>query len=240
MKQDKDILGEAVTRLKRDALSQQVPEALVEETLRRLGDAQMGDIGHAEAGRIAIGKTMRLALAAAALIAVGCIIGRLSRPAPVNIDKLREAMTPSLAASIEPVLRAKVVDDLQRRYQLALTAAYVKVREELTEQYRDDLNRFAVQTLAASNATTNRLLVELLESIDAAQTRDLNRIGRVISEIERNRIQDKTQLAAGLQTLASRTEETRQVVQLLVDVLPEELDAEDKPITRIPNERNEP
>ncbi len=240
MKPDKDILGEAITRLKREALSQQVPEALVEETLRRLGDAGMNGVGHPEAGRIAIGGTIRLALAAAALVAVGCMIGRLSRPAPVNIDKLREAITPSLAASIEPVLRAKVVEDLQRRWQLALTAVYVKVREELTEQYQDDLNRFAFQTLAASNAKTNQLLAELLESIDAAQARDLNRIGRVISEIERNRIQDMTQLAAGLQTLASRTEETRQVVQLLVDVLPEDLDAEGNPIMRIPNERNEP
>ena len=66
------------------------------------------------------------------------------------------------------------MEDMRQRYQVALAATYVKVKEELTEQYRDDLNRFAVQTLAASNATTNRLLAELVESIDTMQAQDLN------------------------------------------------------------------
>jgi len=168
------------------------------------------------------------------------VIGRLSGPAPVNLGKLRETLAPSLAASLEPAVRARVVEDLERRYQLALAATYVKVKEELTEQYRDDLNRFAIQTLAASNATTNRLLAELVEGIDAAQTQDLARIGRVISRIERDRIQDRTQFAFGLQTLASRTEENRQLVQLLVDVLPEDLDAQRERPIDISHERTEP
>jgi len=248
MKHDNDILGEAVARLKRDALSQELPKAVVDETLRRFAEASPGlggvipgESGHRGAGWAARGKTMiRFSLAAAALFAVGCVIGRLSGPAPVNLGKLRETLAPSLAASLEPAVRARVVEDLERRYQLALAATYVKVKEELTEQYRDDLNRFAIQTLAASNATTNRLLAELVEGIDAAQTQDLARIGRVISRIERDRIQDRTQFAFGLQTLASRTEENRQLVQLLVDVLPEDLDAQRERPIDISHERTEP
>ena len=240
MKQDEDILGNAVDRLKRDALAQEPPKAVVDETLRRLADVEADDLDQVDIRRATIGRTIRLALAAAALIAIGCVIGRLSGPGPVNIDKLRETLASSLAASLEPAIRAKVVEDLQHRYQLALAATYVKVKEELTEQYRDDMNRYAVQTLAASNATTNRLLAELVESIDNAQAQDFTRIARVISQIEHNRIQDKTQFAAGLQTLASRTEETRQVVQLLADVLPEDLDARPDQDIEIPNERIDP
>jgi hypothetical protein len=62
----------------------------------------------------------------------------------------------------------------------------------------------------------------------------------VISRIEHNRIQDKTQFAVGLQTLASRTEETRQVVQLLADGRPEDLDARPDQDIEIPNERIDP
>lgn len=240
MEQDKDILGDAVDRLKRDTIAQKVPKVVVDETLRRLADAEADDLDRVDVRRAPIGKAIRLALAAAALIGIGCVIGRVSGPAPVKMDKLRDALAPSLAASLEPAIRAKVVEDLQHRYQLALAATYVKVKEELTEQYRDDMNRYAVQTLAASNATTNRLLAELVESIDNAQAQDLTRIARVISRIEHNRIQDKTQFAAGLQALASRTEETRQVVQLLAEVLPEDLDVRPGQDIEIPNERIDP
>jgi len=159
------------------------------------------------------------------------------------MDDLREALAPSIAAALEPAIRANVVKDLEPRYQLALTAAYVKVKEELTEQYRDELSRFAIQTLTASNATTNRLLTELVESIDTAQAEDLSRIAKALYQIEQNRIKDRTQLAAGLHTLASRTEDElsrtrRDFVQLLVDVRPEDADPQDDRPTEIPNERS--
>ncbi len=118
---------------------------------------------------------IRLSLAAAALILLGFAIGRLSGPAPLDMDELREALAPAVAAAIEPAIREKLMEDMRQRYQVALAATYVKVKEELTEQYRDDLNRFAVQTLAASNAMTNRLLAELIENIDTAQAQDLTR-----------------------------------------------------------------
>lgn len=249
---DKDILAEALAQLKQQGLSQQPPKAVVDETVRRLAEAER-TAGEGEAvvpipstpWSILFGRTaVRLSLAAAALIMLGYAFGRLSGPAPVNLDKLREALTPAVAASIEPAIREKLMDEMRQRYQVALAASYVKVKEELTQQYRDDLNRFAIQTLAASNATTNRLLAELVENIDTAQAQDLNRIAKILHQIELNRVQDKTQLAAGLQTLASRTEDelskTRyQFVQLLANYQPEEFGPVPQPL---PNrdERNEP
>jgi len=244
---EKDVLAEALAQLKRQGLSQQPPKAVVDETIRRLAEARPATAGpdHRAARRVFFGH-MNIAapLAAAALIALGFAVGRLSGPKPMNLDELREALAPSVAASIEPALRAALVDDMRQRCQVALAAGYVKMKEELTQQYRDDLNRFAVQTLAASNAVTNRLLADVIENIDTAQAEDQTRIVRALRRIELNRVQDRTQLAAGLQTLASRTEDelsrTRQAfVQLLANYQPEDLGPEVRPLQN-PKERNEP
>jgi hypothetical protein len=244
---EKDVLAEALAQLKKQGLSQQPPKAVVDETIRRLAEARPAsdETDPRAAKRILFGR-MNIAapLAAAALIALGFAVGRLSGPKPMNLDELRQALAPSVAASIEPALRAALVDDMRQQYQVALAASYVKVKEELTQQYRDDLNRFAVQTLAASNAVTNRLLAELIENIDTTQAEDQTRIARALHQIELNRMQDKTQLAAGLQTLASRTEDelsrTRQAfVQLLANHQPEDLGLEPRPFQN-PKERNKP
>jgi DNA primase len=252
MKRDKDVLAEALARLEKAGLSQQPPRAVVDETMRRLGAAQAGTAGHESAAdgsrgprRITLARrAFRLLPAAAALIVLGFGIGRLSRPAPLDMDELREALAPSVAAAIEPALREKLIEDLRQRYQVALAAAYVKVKDELTEQYRDDLNRFAVQTLAASNAVMNRQLAEVMENIDTMQAQDLKQVAQVLHQFELNRVQDKTQLAAGLQRLASQTEgelsRTRQqFVQLLATYQPEDLGPEPRPLPN-PSERNQP
>jgi hypothetical protein len=253
---DRDILAEALAQLKQQGLSQQPPKAVVDETVRRLAEARrvVGDAGPvvpdpSNPMRTFLGRTLvRLSLGAAALILLGYALGRLSGPAPMDLDELREALTPAVAASIEPAIREKLMEDMRQKCQVALAASYVKVKEELTQQYRDDLrdelNRYAVQTLAASNAVTNRLLTELVENIDTAQAQDRTQITKVLRQIELNRVQDKTQLAKGLQTLASRTEDElsktrQQFVQLLVSYQPEELGSEPQPFQN-PHERNEP
>ena len=75
-----------------------------------------------------------------------------------------------------------------------------------------DLNRLAVQMLTASNAVTNELLTQLVQNIDTAQTQGRRQITRALYEIERNRVEDQTQLASGLQTLANRTDAIAQFV----------------------------
>ncbi len=116
-----------------------------------------------------------------------------------------------------------------------MAGTYVRIKEELTEQYRDDLSRSRMQILAASNATTNELLTQLAQSIDTAQTQDLRRIAQFLYEIETSREQDKTQLASGLQTLAYRTEDElsrtqRAIAQLLVEARP--TDSQIPPVER--------
>ncbi len=231
MRRHEDRLPEAIARLKQQAQSQPVPKGVMDETLRRIADSSTR-CTPIRNPPFEIRSLFKFAAAAAVFVLLGYTAGRLSAPKPMSLDQLREALTPAVAAAIEPALRKRVVDDIRHDYQAALAGTYVRVKEELTEQYRSDLNRFAIQTLAASNAVTNELLTRLVQSIDTAKAQDLRRIAQVLSEIERNRVQDKTQLASGLQTLAYHTEDELSrtksaIAQLLVDVRPAGYDVPD-------------
>jgi len=257
MKKRDDILAQALAQLKQEGLSQPVPQDVLDRTLRRLAEAQAGaeprenTISLPATRRRSDGRTafirlgLKLSAAAAALLLVGYTIGRLSAPRPPDLQELRDALTPALAAALEPAIREKLIADMRHHYQLGLASTYVRVKEELTEQYRSDLNRFAVQTLAASNAVTNDLLTQLIQSLDTAKVQDFRRIALALYEIERNRVQDKTQLTSGLQTLAYRTENEltrtrQQFAQLLTDVRPEDAELPSIPAHQLPDERSKP
>ena len=257
MKRREDILAQALAQLKQEGSSQQVPKDVLDETIRRLAEAQAGaeltenTISLPAARRRNDGRTafvrlgLKLSAAAATLLFVGYAVGRLSAPRPMDLQELRDALTPSLAASLEPAIREKLIADMRHHYQLGLASTYVRVKDELTEQYRNDLNRFAVQTLAASNAVTNDLLTQLIQSLDTAKVQDFRRIALALYEIERNRVQDKTQLTSGLQTLAYRTENEltrtrQQFAQLLTDVRPEDAELPSIPAHQLPDKRSKP
>jgi hypothetical protein len=231
-----DRLSQAIDRLKQEGLSQGPPREVVDETLRRMAEAKPC-ILPLRNPQPAIRHFWRLGAAAAVLVVAGYAVGRLSASKPLGLDQIREALTPAVAAAIEPALRARVVDEVRDDYQIALVGLYVRVKEELTEQYRDDLNRLAVQTLAASNAVTNELLTQLVQNIDTAQTQDRRRITRALYEIEMNREQDKTQLASGLQTLANRTDA---IAQLVADTRPMGFERPPVEPRQINKERNRP
>jgi hypothetical protein len=224
MKKRDDKLSEAVARLKQEGVSQGLPKEVVDETLRRIADSG-GRAPSIHRPRPTIHSLLRLTAAAALFVLLGYIAGRVAAPKPMDLEQLRDALTPSVAAAIEPAIRARLANEMRRDYQVALAGMYVQVKEELTEQYRNDLNRYALQTLAASNAVTNELLTQLVQNIDTAQTQDLRRITRFLYEIEMKRVQDRTQLASGLQTLAYRTEDelsrtNNAIAQLAADTRP--------------------
>jgi hypothetical protein len=250
MKKREDKLSEAVARLKQEGLSQELPKEVVAETLRRIAacgpepaDSQTRvlPIRHPPS---ALRNLFRLA-AAAVFILLGYVAGRLAAPKPVDLDQLRDALAPSMTAALEPALRARLADDMRRDYQVALAGTYIRVKEELTEQYRSDLNRMAIQMLAASNAVTNELLTQLVQSIDTAQTQDRRRITRTLYEMEMNRVQDKTQFASGLQTLAYRFEDDLSrtksaIAQIAADTLPAGFDLPPVEPRQTYKERNNP
>jgi len=117
-----------------------------------------------------------------------------------------------------------------RQYlQLGLANSYIQLRDDLSEQCRQDFNRFAMQTLAASNSVTNELLTEFVKSINDSQTQDWRRIGAALEQIELNRRRDSAQLSNAFAALAVQTEDElmrtkRDVAELLSYTQPDGLD----------------
>jgi HEPN domain-containing protein len=247
MKENKDILAKAIEQLKNQQIPPDPPQELVESTLKKIEDKTDSSEGqnnkHISLVEIITNKknalllTTKIAAVAALLILSGYVIGRLSIPRTPDLQELQRNLESSLTASLEPAIRQKILEEMNQRWQLALASSYLNLKDELNEQYRKDLNDYALRTLAASNAMTNRRLEELIDAISTAQLQDRRWVTAALSEIELNRRQDKTQLASGLEALAYQTEDqlqrTRQdMVQLLADTQP------DKSILKNPESSN--
>jgi len=228
MKNEKDILNEALDSMKQ-APTPELPAEVLSDTLAQLAKAGADDGVLEPSERTTIRLlplVVKFTAAAAVFLLVGYAIGRMSGPDPVDLDELHNALLPSLASALEPSLRESLLEDASQRQQLALAGAYLRLRDELTEQQRSEMNRYAAQTLAASNAVTNRLLADLVQSIKDDQTQELRSVAAVIHEIEQERLAAQERLTNDLIALAHQTEdglkETREeLVQLVVNRSPD-------------------
>lgn len=237
MKKPKDILSKAIDALAKTDVPPGPPPELTNATIAKLTEAaartsQSSSGPQQEPKTIKITDRIKLtkglikfAAAAVILIATGYVIGLLSAPKTPDIEQLQ--------AALEPAIRRNLLQEMTQYWQVGLAGSYAQLKDELQQQYRRDLTNFAIQTLAASSAVTNQRLEELIDSINTAQMQDRRWFASALGQIERNRLQDKTQLAAGLETLALQTEDelqrTRQdMVQLLPYTQPGDIDV-DKP-----------
>ncbi len=141
----------------------------------------------------------KVAAAAVLLIMAGYATGRLSSPKPPDIEQLRVAL--------EPAIRDQLVDEMKQYLQLGLTNSYIQLKDDLSQQYRRDLNQFTAYTLAASGAATNQLLEQLIESINTAQVQDRQWVAEALEEIELNRLQDNAKLSNAFASFAVQTED---------------------------------
>jgi hypothetical protein len=210
MERDKDWLAEAVARLKQEGLSEPLPRTLVDETVRRLAERESQGEQYEQAAHRPNRVTLfaagaRLSLAAA-LIVLGYALGRNSIPESADIQELHLALLPALAASLEAPLQESIVAETTRDCRQAMAAVCLQLKDELTEQYRTDLNRFAVQIFAASNTVTNQLLERLLESVEASQLRDRHRFAVALEQVEAQRAEDTAALGTALVSLAVQTD----------------------------------
>lgn len=202
MEREDDILQRAIEQVRNEEIPSHPPQEAIDATLAKLAEAaDRTSTSPGQRNTHVIRLTTKLAAAAAVLILAGYAVGRLSAPRPPDINQLQHA----LAASIEPAIRQKVIEDLNRQWQSALEASHVALREDLTQQYRNDLIHSAAQTLAVSNATTHRLLEDLIESINVAEVQKRQWVATALAEIDATRRQDSTQFANALVSLAAAT-----------------------------------
>jgi hypothetical protein len=206
MEESEKMLEKAVEALKNEQIPPGPPQKVIESTMAKLAEnAEQADtVKHKDRilileGLRATKSLTKIAAAAVLLIAAGYATGRLSAPRAPNMEQIR--------AALEPAIRQKLLDETKQYLQLGLANGYIRVRDELSQQYRQDLSRVALQSVAASNAVTNELLTELIESINEAQHQDRQWVTAAFKQIESKRLQDRTELTNALATLALQTED---------------------------------
>jgi len=206
MKKSKNIFEKAVKALKNELIPPGPPRELADATAAKLTEAS-GQPNTVTTGRRirfierlkATNSFTKVAAAAVLLIIAGYDTGRLSAPRGPDAEQLQ--------AALEPVIRRNLLDEMKQYWQLALASSYVQLKDDLTQQYRSDLNQFAAYTLVASGAATSQLLEELIESINTAQTQDRQWVSAAFEQIELNRLRDNAQLSNAFATFAVRTED---------------------------------
>lgn len=206
MKENENSLEKAVEAIKNEQIPPGPPQELTDATSAKLAEAS-GEL-HTETSsrqiriveRLKATKSLTKAAAAAVLlIAAGYATGRLSGPQPLDMEQIR--------AALEPAIRQNLLDETKQYLQLGLANGYIQIKDELSRQYRQDLSRVALQSVAASNAMTNELLTELIESINEAQNQDRQWVVAVFDQIESNRLRDRNQFSNALVAFALQTED---------------------------------
>ncbi|MBN1844811.1 MAG: hypothetical protein JW810_03945 [Sedimentisphaerales bacterium] len=177
---------------------------------RQLDAWRIGRSPLAAAGRARWLGYLRWTAAAAVLIAAGYLAGRLG--ASTSNRTLRQDLQTTLSVAIEADLR----DRLTRDWQGALEMLQARWKQELYQQFRGDLNEYAIGTLNATGTQTNKLLTDLLGAMRAAQLEERRLYAGLFDQWEARRIQDRRQLQGQLAQIAEET--AQQLAQTQQDV----------------------
>jgi len=206
MEENENKLEKAIEALKNEQIPPGPPQELADSTLAKLAETAEQTDTVQQKNRILMFEGLRtaksltkIAAAAVLLIAAGYATGRLSAPRSPDMEQIR--------AALEPEIRKNLLDETKQYMQLGLANAYVRIQDELSQQYREDLRRAVLQSVTASNAVTNELLIELIESFNEAQNQDRQRIAAALEQIESNRLRDRDELSNALATFALETED---------------------------------
>jgi hypothetical protein len=124
------------------------------------------------------GRILRYVAAAAVLIIAGFLTGRVST-ARVDVERLRNDIKGSLAQE----LKKELSEQLMNNVQTAFAAQLAQAKDELRREYQTQLNDFALQTVAASSAVSNRLIGEFTDAIYQSRIEELNRVAFAINQV---------------------------------------------------------
>ena len=149
------------------------------------------------------GRALKFAAAAVFFICAGFIAGRILSPNQ-DIDTLQ--------ASLEPVIRQKILAQINEQWQKEYARNYTQIKEDLGRQMSQEMTELTEQTIAASSTITDQRLKELIELIEAARAKDRQWIAAALEKIELDRRQDNARIG-GLVTFAAQTNRLQQIEQ---------------------------
>jgi uncharacterized membrane-anchored protein YhcB (DUF1043 family) len=206
MDENENRLKKALEAIKNEQIPPGPPQEVIDSTIAKLAEAAgQSDIVRPD-NRIRIIEKLKaaksltkIAAAAVLLIAAGYAAGRLSGPQPPDMVQIQ--------AALEPKIRQSLLDEAKQYVQLGLVNGYARIRDELSQQYRQELNRVALQAVAASNAVTNELLTELIASFNEVQSQYRQQVAATLDQMESNRLKDRNELSDAFATFALLTED---------------------------------
>ena len=225
MKENEDIFEKAMQSLKNEPIPPGPPQELADATAAELACRREPSDSQGFTNRFSLrdrlcvaGRFGKIAAAAVLMIAAGYAVGRWSAPRPPDMEQIR--------AALEPAIRQNLLGETRQYVQSGLASGYIQMRDELSRQYRQDLSKVAVQTLAASNSVTNELLTKLIESVNTAQSQDRQWFAAALEQVELNRLRDRSQLSSAFASFAVQTEDElnktkKDVAQVLSYALPD-------------------
>lgn len=206
MKEHENKFEKAIETLKNEQIPAGPPRELVDSTIAKMDDisGRADSVEHKNRilnfeGLRASKSLTKVAAAAVLLIAAGYATGRLSAPQAPDMTQIR--------AALEPEIRKSLLKETKQYLQLGLANAYVRIQDELSRQYREDLRQAVLQSVAASNTVTNELFTELIESFNEAQNQDRQRFAAALERMESNRLRDRNELSNAFTTFALETED---------------------------------
>ena len=118
---------------------------------------------------------VRWAAAAALMVGIGFGVGRFVTPATANAGKIR--------AAIEPEIRQQL-------------------RQEFTQLLRDELDKAASATLAASGEQTKHWVEDYAQALEAKRTEDGQAINAALNKLESQLLADVFSLKKDVDTVA--------------------------------------
>lgn len=213
-----DRLNEAVQSLRDYSVPDGPPEQTVEETLNAL-QAAAEDWGPVRQPLKRV--WMKWAVAAGVLILLGFSVGRFTTPKALDEQQM-VALESRLMTRLGPAITQEVGQVLSQDLHAVQAVGYTKLNEALDQRLQESMKAYAVQILAASNASANQLMDNLVQAIRVAQTQERERLAAVIKEIEFDRLQKDTQVRKSLANVALLTENHLQTTQELVSLIAHE------------------
>ncbi len=216
MEDNENILKKAVDAIKNEPIPTEPPQNVVDATIAKLKENSGEQNGfesrqeHVWDKFIFSNNLFKIAAAIILFLFVGFAGGRLTGPKPIDAEQLKSEIESSLRASLEPAIREQVMSQTKQYLQLGFVNCYAQLKDDLSQEYQQDLYQVATQILATYNTTTNQLLENLIETINVAQTQDRQWTAAAIEEIELNRQRDTAQLSNAFINYAVQTDDELQ------------------------------
>ncbi len=144
---------------------------------------------------------MRYAAAACILIIAGFLAGRLSHPELDTANLRRE-----LVASLRPQMETQITESVLQSLRPDIVGEYARMQDNLSKQIASELKTYAEQTIVRNDVQTYRLLAELIDAIQKAQSQNQQWVLSAMGKLEQCRLEDQEKMRTQFATFAIYTD----------------------------------